>query len=119
VTEFKALTGQRHAKTSLVYEIPKPKGDGDPYYPIPRPENAALYRKYKRLADRTPGVHFVGRLATYQYYNMDQVTAQALALFDSLAAQDSRLEGPRAVAEPSSIGTGSARVSALAAPEPG
>ncbi len=84
VTEFKALTGQRHPKTSLVYEIPKPDGDGDPYYPIPRPENADLYRKYKALADSTPGVHFVGRLATYQYYNMDQVTAQALTLAEQL-----------------------------------
>jgi UDP-galactopyranose mutase len=87
VTEFKALTGQVHPKTSLVYEIPKPKGDGDPYYPIPRPENAALYAKYKALADATPGVHFVGRLATYQYYNMDQVVAQALSLAERLAAE--------------------------------
>jgi UDP-galactopyranose mutase len=84
VTEFKALTGQEHPKTSLVYEIPKPKGDGDPYYPVPRPENAALYAKYKALAEATPGVHFVGRLATYQYYNMDQVVAQALSLAESL-----------------------------------
>jgi UDP-galactopyranose mutase len=90
VTEFKALTGQKHAKTSLVYEIPKPKGDGDPYYPIPRPENASLYQKYKALADATPGVHFVGRLATYQYYNMDQVTAQALTLADQLVALAAR-----------------------------
>ena len=105
VTEFKALTGQRHPKTSLVYEIPKPNGDGDPYYPVPRPENAVLYRKYKRLADETPGVHFVGRLATYQYYNMDQVTAQALTLFDSLAApRDSRRQATSAVAAPSSVG---------------
>jgi UDP-galactopyranose mutase len=86
VTEFKALTGQRHPKTSIVYEIPKPKGDGDPYYPVPRPENADLYKKYKALADGTPDVHFVGRLATYQYYNMDQVTAQALTLVDRLMA---------------------------------
>jgi UDP-galactopyranose mutase len=84
VTEFKALTGQQHPKTSIVYEIPKPNGDGDPYYPVPRPENADLYRKYKALADATPGVHFVGRLATYRYYNMDQVTAQALTLADRL-----------------------------------
>jgi UDP-galactopyranose mutase len=84
VTEFKALTGQTHPKTSIVYEIPKPKGDGDPYYPVPRPENAALYARYKALADATPGVHFLGRLATYRYYNMDQVVGQALALFDEL-----------------------------------
>ncbi len=78
-TEFKYLTGQEHAKTTLVYEYPR--AEGDPYYPVPRPENAALYTHYKALADATPRVHFVGRLATYKYYNMDQVVAQALATF--------------------------------------
>jgi len=79
VTEFKYLTGQQHPKTSIVYEYPR--AEGDPYYPIPRPENAALYKRYKALADETPGVWFVGRLATYKYYNMDQVVAQALSTY--------------------------------------
>ena len=79
VTEFKYLTGQEHAKTSIVYEFPR--GEGDAYYPIPRKENTALYAKYKALADDTPGVHFVGRLATYKYYNMDQIVAQALTTY--------------------------------------
>lgn len=78
VTEFKYLTGQEHAKTSIVYEFPK--AEGDPYYPVPRPENAALYKRYQELAEKTPGVHFVGRLATYKYYNMDQIVAQALTV---------------------------------------
>jgi UDP-galactopyranose mutase len=78
VTEFKYLTGQKHSKTSIVYEYPK--AEGDPYYPVPRPENAALYKKYQELAEATPGVHFAGRLGTYRYYNMDQVVAQSLAL---------------------------------------
>jgi UDP-galactopyranose mutase len=82
ITEFKYLTGQRHPKTSIVYELPK--DEGDPYYPVPRPQNAELYRKYKALADETPNVHFVGRLATYKYYNMDQVVGQALALIDRI-----------------------------------
>ncbi len=82
-TEFKYLTGQEHMKTSVVYEFPQ--DEGDPYYPVLRPENAEQYRKYKALADTTPGVHFVGRLATYKYYNMDQVVGQALALFDKLS----------------------------------
>ena len=77
-TEFKYLTGQSHAKTSIVYEYPT--AEGDPYYPIPRPENTELYRQYERLAAETANVHFVGRLATYKYYNMDQVVAQALTL---------------------------------------
>ncbi len=82
ITEFKYLTGQEHRKTSLVYEYPR--AEGDPYYPVPRPENAELYAKYKALADETPGVHFVGRLATYKYYNMDQVVAQALTTYKKI-----------------------------------
>jgi UDP-galactopyranose mutase len=82
VTELKYLTGQVHPKTSLVYEYPQ--DEGDPYYPVPRPENAELYRRYKALADATPHVRFVGRLATYKYYNMDQVVGQALAVFDQI-----------------------------------
>jgi UDP-galactopyranose mutase len=78
ITEFKHLTGQAHAKTSIVYEFPRP--EGDPYYPVPRPENAAVYRKYEALGSATSNVHFVGRLATYRYYNMDQVVGQALTL---------------------------------------
>jgi UDP-galactopyranose mutase len=82
ITEFKYLTGQEHPNTTLVYEYPR--ADGDPYYPVPRPENAELYKRYKARADATPGVHFVGRLATYKYYNMDQVVAQALAEYDRI-----------------------------------
>ncbi|MFI5242477.1 MAG: UDP-galactopyranose mutase [Gemmatimonadales bacterium] len=82
VTEFKYLTGQRHAKTSVVYEYPT--SEGDPYYPIPTPENGELYRKYKALADAESRTHFVGRLATYKYYNMDQVVAQALATYQRI-----------------------------------
>lgn len=83
VTEFKYLTGQEHPFTSIVYEYPK--ASGDPYYPIPRPDNAALYKRYLELAEQTPEVHFVGRLATYKYYNMDQVVGQALTLFSQLS----------------------------------
>lgn len=86
ITEFKYLTGQQHPKTSVVYEYPQ--AEGDPYYPVPRPENAELYNRYKKLADETPDVHFVGRLATYKYYNMDQVVAQALTLARKLAAKE-------------------------------
>jgi UDP-galactopyranose mutase len=93
ITEFKYLTGQRHAKTAVVYEYPC--AEGAPYYPIPRPENAVLYRKYQALAESTPDVHFVGRLATYKYYNMDQVTAQALTLFDRLTGPGGKeIKGP-------------------------
>ncbi len=89
-TEFKYLTGQEHPKTTIVYEYPR--ADGDPYYPIPRPENAQIYKKYQVLAEATPDVHFVGRLATYQYYNMDQVVAQALTVFSRIADASRPLE---------------------------
>jgi UDP-galactopyranose mutase len=85
VTEFKQLSGQEHNKSALVYEFPT--AEGDPYYPIPKAEYTALYNRYKELADRTAGVLFVGRLATYKYYNMDQVVGQALATFEKLMAQ--------------------------------
>ena len=82
ITEFKYLTGQEHRKTSIVYEYPQ--AAGDPYYPIPRPENADIYAKYKKLADAEKDVHFVGRLATYKYYNMDQIVAQALTTYGKI-----------------------------------
>ena len=91
VTEFKYLTGQRHDKTTIVYEFPT--AEGDPYYPIPRPENAELYRRYQRLAEATtPDVLFAGRLGTYRYYNMDQVVAQALTLYSKIVSGDRRKE---------------------------
>jgi UDP-galactopyranose mutase len=79
VTEYKHLTGQLHPKTSITYEYPS--DTGDPYYPVPRTENQELYKKYEALASSTRDIWFVGRLATYRYYNMDQVVGQALATF--------------------------------------
>ena len=75
-TEFKHLSGQKIKGTSLVSEYPQ--SEGDPYYPIPRPENEALFKKYQNLAEAEKGVFFVGRLAQYRYYNMDQVVATAI-----------------------------------------
>jgi UDP-galactopyranose mutase len=88
VTEFKYLTGQEHSKTTLVYEYPTDQGD--PYYPVPTPENAALYAKYQELAEATSEVVFLGRLGTYKYYNMDQVVAQALSVYARMAGQPRR-----------------------------
>ncbi|HYE26685.1 MAG TPA: UDP-galactopyranose mutase [Allosphingosinicella sp.] len=93
ITEYKHLTGQSHPKTSITYEYPS--AEGDPYYPIPRPENQALFKKYEALADSTPGVTFVGRLATYRYYNMDQVVGQALATFRRIDAERKAKQGAR------------------------
>ena len=83
VTEYKHLTGQIHPNTSISYEFAC--ADGDPYYPIPRPENQALYKQYEALARECNDVTFVGRLGTYKYYNMDQVVGQALATYRRMA----------------------------------
>jgi UDP-galactopyranose mutase len=90
VTEYKHLTGQTAAKTSLTYEYPS--AEGDPYYPIPRAENQALFKRYEALAIAQSDVTFVGRLATYRYYNMDQVVGQALATYRRMAACTTRIE---------------------------
>jgi UDP-galactopyranose mutase len=87
ITEFKYLTGQKHHKTSVVYEYPR--AEGDPYYPIPRPENAEIYKKYQSLANTMTNTYFTGRLATYRYYNMDQVVAQSLTLFEKITQSQS------------------------------
>jgi UDP-galactopyranose mutase len=86
ISEYKHMTGQQIARTTITYEYPS--AEGDPYYPVPRPENQALYKKYEALALETPNVHFVGRLATYRYYNMDQVVGQALATFRRIAERE-------------------------------
>ena len=81
ISEFKYITGQVSDKTSIVTEYPR--SDGDPYYPIPMPEFNALYKRYEADALlEAPKVLFVGRLATYKYYNMDQIVAQALSVFN-------------------------------------
>lgn len=84
ISEYKHMTGQEHPCTTITYEYPS--DEGDPYYPIPRPENQTLYKRYEALADATPDVWFVGRLATYRYYNMDQIVGQALATFQRIDA---------------------------------
>jgi UDP-galactopyranose mutase len=86
ISEYKHLTGQSHPKTTVTYEYPS--AEGDPYYPIPRPENQALFKRYEALALQTPEVTFVGRLATYRYYNMDQVVGQALATYRRLVERE-------------------------------
>ncbi|MEO7635947.1 MAG: UDP-galactopyranose mutase [Sphingomicrobium sp.] len=93
ISEYKHLTGQEAPVTTVTYEYPS--AEGDPYYPIPRPENQALFKRYEALADATEGVTFVGRLATYRYYNMDQIVGQALATFRRLDERKERVDAPR------------------------
>ena len=77
-TEFKHITGQVHAQTSLCRELSS--AEGEPYYPVPNPANQQLYKRYEALADAETGVTFLGRLGAYRYMNMDQVVAQALVV---------------------------------------
>ncbi|MEY2883210.1 MAG: UDP-galactopyranose mutase [Pseudomonadota bacterium] len=97
ISEYKHMTGQVHPKTAITYEYPS--AEGDPYYPILRPENAALYKRYEALALAEADTWFVGRLATYRYYNMDQVTGQALATFDRIDAAMPRADAAKVAAE--------------------
>ncbi|MEM6910421.1 MAG: UDP-galactopyranose mutase [Verrucomicrobiota bacterium] len=79
IVELKHATGQACANTTIVREYPDDFGPGkEPYYPIPAPDAALTYKKYKKMADATPKTSFIGRLGTYKYYNMDQVVGMAL-----------------------------------------
>jgi UDP-galactopyranose mutase len=89
ITEYKHLTGQQHPRTSITREIPQ--AEGDPYYPIPREENQALFKRYEALARAESRTLFVGRLATYRYSNMDQIVGQALATFRKEFGEGRRL----------------------------
>lgn len=93
ITEYKHLTGQNAPVTSITYEYPS--ATGDPYYPVPNEETAAIYHDYDVLAQTLETTWFVGRLATYRYYNMDQVVAQALATFRRIDATLDDVERPR------------------------
>ena len=83
ITEFKHLTGQRIDGTSIVREYPE--SEGEPYYPIPQAKNETLAAAYLALAAKEKSVIFLGRLAQYRYYNMDQVVAAALKMAEGVA----------------------------------
>lgn len=85
ITEYKHLTGQIAPVTSVTREYPA--DEGDPYYPIPNDDAQAMYKRYDALARACDNVTFVGRLATYRYYNMDQIVGQALATWRRLDAR--------------------------------
>ncbi len=82
ITEFKHFYFQKHPKTTICYEYPK--SEGEPYYPIPKPDCQEIYLKYKKQADKLKNVYFIGRLAEYKYLNMDQVVNEALKLFEQI-----------------------------------
>jgi UDP-galactopyranose mutase len=95
ISEYKHLTGQAAPKTTITREYPT--AEGDPYYPVPRPENQELYKRYEALSLAEKDTWFVGRLASYRYYNMDQVVGQALATFKRIQEQVPRKTRPEVV----------------------
>jgi len=86
ITEFKHLYRQQHARTTVCYEYGA--AEGPPYYPIPTPANRQLYGAYQARADALDGVHFLGRLAQYEYLNLDHVVGRALQLYDRIRTRD-------------------------------
>ena len=86
ISEFRHISGQRELPFTTV-AVEYPRSEGDPYYPIPRDDTRALYHRYEALAAELPDVTFVGRLARYQYLNMDQVVGQALSAAEKLLAR--------------------------------
>ena len=82
ITEFKHLTGQESEGSSIVREYPSALGE--PYYPIPMDETKKIYEKYEQFSKSDASVTFVGRLAQYRYYNMDQAVAAALLASERL-----------------------------------
>ena len=85
IVEIKHATGQKTQVTSIVREFPELFIPGrEAYYPVPNPASNTLYQQYAEMAAREPNVSFIGRLATYKYYNMDQVVGMALAEFEKL-----------------------------------
>jgi UDP-galactopyranose mutase len=85
IVELKHATRQQIAATTLVREFPDDWDlSKEPYYPVPAPDATAAYRKYAALAEAETNTTFIGRLATYRYYNMDQVTGMAIAAAENL-----------------------------------
>ncbi|GAA5128453.1 FAD-dependent oxidoreductase [Luteolibacter yonseiensis] len=88
IVEIKHATGQDIAASTIIREFPKDwTPDEEPFYPVPAPESRAAYQRYAELAAAEKSVSFIGRLATYRYYNMDQVTGMAIAVAERLIAR--------------------------------
>ena len=80
IVEYKHFLNQKSPHTTIVKEITK--DSGEPYYPVPNKKNLSLYEKYKELANLEKNVHFIGRLASYKYFNMDQAIKNSLEFYN-------------------------------------
>jgi UDP-galactopyranose mutase len=83
IVEYKHFLNQKSPHTTIVKEITK--NVGDPYYPVPNAKNIALYEQYKTLAKSEKNVYFIGRLANYKYFNMDEAIKNSLDFFNQLS----------------------------------
>lgn len=88
ITEYKLITGQKHEKTTIVKEISGPAGE--PFYPVPTPQNKARYQKYRDESNKSENVFFLGRLGTYSYMNMDAVILQALGFCHTIPPKNTQ-----------------------------
>ncbi len=89
IVEYKHFTHQQHPQTTISkeYSCEYEPGINEPYYPVPNPQNQSIYAKYQQeaAAMEEKGIYFVGRLANYKYFNMDQAFKNALDLFEKLS----------------------------------
>ena len=81
IVEYKHLPGQEKSDFTVIF-IERSKDSGEPYYPVPNERNKDLYAKYQALAEKED-VRFVGRLANYKYFNMDEAILNALEIFEN------------------------------------
>lgn len=88
IIEYKHFGNQQAGKTTIVKEFTV--DDGEPYYPVPNKKNREIYERYKNEAEQLKDIYFVGRLANYKYFNMDQAFKNALDLFKSLEGKPKR-----------------------------
>lgn len=86
IVEYKHLLNQKSDHTIIFKEVTN--DNRDPYYPVPTKRNQDLYKKYRELADQEPNVYFVGRLANYKYFNMDEAIYNALCIADKIISID-------------------------------
>ena len=81
IVEYKHFLNQKSNHTIIVSETTN--DNGDPYYPVPNKKNLELFQKYKKMADNIKNTYFIGRLANYKYFNMDQAILNALDFFNN------------------------------------
>ncbi|MDB5229097.1 MAG: glf [Bacteroidota bacterium] len=82
IIEYKHFGNQVSDKTTIVKEYTV--DEGEPYYPVPNEKNMKIYEMYRKEAEKLSDVHFVGRLANYKYFNMDQAFKNSLEVFRKL-----------------------------------